>query len=770
MWANALEIKITFIAVFVLFGVIGTAFGASSGINDKPPQLEEWMEAHTLLVNSTTSIKYEQEYLLINETYSGDALKERFGIEYFAKELRIPVDEKSSAEGKVLVLREGEEKKIVTEKLTIMTTAEDPPRWWENYTYPQWMWLESGGIYEKNLPINLAWINTTKDVVKSEILEEGWITIEWPFQYDEYVYDPIGGWIKGDGVADDLTGLSGRYHALLWQLSDGNVVANAHHDDPWPHEADQLEEAEELVAGYFNESGDSEWNVYEDSYDLDNVVASPYSNGLCTETLENRPPTVIITCPINGSIIGMSKIAVRGYATDDKGVVGMSYAHAWEGGGRRGGGAINLSTNFSFNWTVSLEEGANTITVTAIDAANKSGNFSIVIIRDTTTPEVTITAPLNGSIITASNVTVTGYATDDIGIVEISCSVIFEGGGGGRHVWLVNAGTNIPFNQTVSLREGLNTITITAIDKAGNSDNASVIVNCNYKKEASANLSIDYEKRDITIKGKCTASDMIDVAIIGPDGFTEEPLCFANGFVFFNSSVDTNNSWEINFPFPECIKEGCYIAAIYSTGIDGVYGISEYEEGELMNYLLSEYSIAALVNSTQEVLLDILDELTVASAGSDDLVGVLPFNLTLYTEVFFDTGSSANPYPSIAGWHNGTITPLYDIVNITTLYTYPCPGTGGHTKYVKIWNSSWEGAEAYWGGYNGDWHNITFNNSFTLYANETYNYTIRTGSYPQIIHNRTLLTDNGWINCTEFTDANGRTYDNWIPAIKLWSD
>ena len=138
-------------------------------------------------------------------------------------------------------------------------------------------------------------------------------------------------------------------------------------------------------------------------------------------------------------------------------------------------------------------------------------------------------------------------------------------------------------------------------------------------------------------------------------------------------------------------------------------------------------------------------------------------------QVFFDTGSSANPYPSLSGTYNGTITPFYDLT-VSKLYTYPCPGTGGHTEYVKIWKGTTPIAEKTWSGYFGEWQTITFDESFTLYANETYNYTIRTGSYPQIIHNRTLLTDNGWINCTEFTDANGRTYDNWIPAIRLRSD
>lgn len=130
-----------------------------------------------------------------------------------------------------------------------------------------------------------------------------------------------------------------------------------------------------------------------------------------------------------------------------------------------------------------------------------------------------------------------------------------------------------------------------------------------------------------------------------------------------------------------------------------------------------------------------------------------------------DTGASENPYPSIFGTHNGTIKPNQTI-NVSRLYTYPCSGTGGHTEYVKIWNSTWE-VEARWEGYKGDWHNITFNESFKLVENENYNYTIRTGSYPQIIHVDEFNATGGEITCKRFTDANGKIYTNWIPAIRL---
>jgi len=135
----------------------------------------------------------------------------------------------------------------------------------------------------------------------------------------------------------------------------------------------------------------------------------------------------------------------------------------------------------------------------------------------------------------------------------------------------------------------------------------------------------------------------------------------------------------------------------------------------------------------------------------------------------FDFDTKAGAYPSIFGTHNGTITitPFHDVI-VNMMYTYPCTGTGGHSEYVRIYNESGTIAEAHWDGYIEDYHNISFDTTFILEAGKRYNYTIRTGSYPQIHHTDALPTASGWINCTEFVDANGKSHDDWIPAIRLF--
>ena len=143
-----------------------------------------------------------------------------------------------------------------------------------------------------------------------------------------------------------------------------------------------------------------------------------------------------------------------------------------------------------------------------------------------------------------------------------------------------------------------------------------------------------------------------------------------------------------------------------------------------------------------------------------------PFE-TIKIEVF-DTGPGT--YPSIMGTHNGTIKSAHD-VNISKMFTYPCAGTGGHSEWVAFYNSTTgkEIAIGTWKGYSvGDHQYIKFDKEFVLHEGVTYNYTIRTGSYPQIIHEHVFNTaSDGEITCTKFVDANGKVYDDWIPAIRL---
>lgn len=130
----------------------------------------------------------------------------------------------------------------------------------------------------------------------------------------------------------------------------------------------------------------------------------------------------------------------------------------------------------------------------------------------------------------------------------------------------------------------------------------------------------------------------------------------------------------------------------------------------------------------------------------------------------FDTGPGT--YPSIMGVHKGNFTPKCNI-EVRQIYTYPCTGTGGHSERVIFYDGEEEIINVSWNGYQGDYHNITVLPPVILSENKEYGYKIITGSYPQIIHSPGYENDYGTITCTEFIDANGKRYNDWLPAIKL---
>jgi hypothetical protein len=181
---------------------------------------------------------------------------------------------------------------------------------------------------------------------------------------------------------------------------------------------------------------------------------------------------------------------------------------------------------------------------------------------------------------------------------------------------------------------------------------------------------------------------------------------------------------------------GNYTIFVLSSGGNGVYGNSFYKYIDCILDLDGagpEPGAIDVSTKTQEEIISIINDATIDQAGSDDILW--RENIVITRCGIFDTGESTNPYPSISGTHNGTITPYYDI-NVSTLYTYACSGTGGHTKYAAFYNAATGKAiaNARWNGYQGDYRYIEFDAPFTLHAKVTYNYIIKTGSYPQIIH------------------------------------
>jgi len=135
----------------------------------------------------------------------------------------------------------------------------------------------------------------------------------------------------------------------------------------------------------------------------------------------------------------------------------------------------------------------------------------------------------------------------------------------------------------------------------------------------------------------------------------------------------------------------------------------------------------------------------------------------------FDTGVSG--YPSVAGTHKGKITPSSDIT-LNGVYAYPCEGTNGHIKSIKIYEKDRlildeSISKSKLQTRREQWWKFMDKRSDGLKAGVEYDYTIETSSYPQMIHTQVHNADGGIITCDEFVDVNGKVYNDWIPAFKL---
>lgn len=266
----------------------------------------EWKKAHTLEVEVTRVYDYKKDgELKITETYSGEKIKNKFKDDKLtgSQTLSIPDGEEVaiSTESGSLKLKPGDKKKFVTQESVVLTSEDEPYQWWTDTSsatssditsavssavsstsiaYPRWTFSKVTSLfktyYKMADPINLVWEEKDLKSVKSVILNKKWV--DNPVEYTHYLPYPDGKWMAGDGMADSKYRISGGYHIRLWELPEGVIVSNAHHDDNVliipGHQVDGYENAEAKVSGFFgtvheaywldNEYCNSEYNAYND--------------------------------------------------------------------------------------------------------------------------------------------------------------------------------------------------------------------------------------------------------------------------------------------------------------------------------------------------------------------------------------------------------------------------------------------------------------------------------------------------------------------------
>jgi len=189
-----------------------------------------------------------------------------------------------------------------------------------------------------------------------------------------------------------------------------------------------------------------------------------YGHSNYDPTGDNTLPVLNITSHTNNQTVTTTPITVMGTVTDNIGISSVTINDV----------AVTYnSTNNTFQGSVPLIAGNNTITVKATDTSNNISTKSIVVnydAPDTTKPVITVFTPTFGSTVNVSTIQITGKVTD-----SESAITVFKIGT--TNVALQTDGS---FSYSVTLTEGENTFTLYAKDAANNEETVTVKVTYNH--------------------------------------------------------------------------------------------------------------------------------------------------------------------------------------------------------------------------------------------------------------------------------------------------
>lgn len=178
------------------------------------------------------------------------------------------------------------------------------------------------------------------------------------------------------------------------------------------------------------------------------TILSPSSGAYVTNS--KQPVVFTVTDEAGGSGVNLSSVAVK---LDNTSVAASTLAHT----------AITNGYSFTYTPASALSDGSHTVRVTASDndgnaATAKSTTFTV----DTVPPTLNLTAPTDGLITNSASLNVVG-STNDATSSPVTIAIKLNGTDQGA----ITVASNGSFTRAVTLKEGSNTLVVTATDAAG---------------------------------------------------------------------------------------------------------------------------------------------------------------------------------------------------------------------------------------------------------------------------------------------------------------
>ena len=218
------------------------------------------------------------------------------------------------------------------------------------------------------------------------------------------------------------------------------------------------------------------------------VSAVPLPLDLAVSILEPQPSSIVV----------VDDIEVSGLVGEDISEVTIN-------------GEPAVITNGRYAATIELREGVNDLSVVGIGSDESVNSESVSITRDTTGPILNIEIPSDGAVLTQPQVTVAGFVNDLVAGTINESDVEIEVNGVRADVR--NRSYEV---QEFALVPGLNALTVTATDRAGNSNSQSIEVE--FRNEAlQQNIQIASGNNQEGLIGSVLADPLV-VEVVDRDG------------------------------------------------------------------------------------------------------------------------------------------------------------------------------------------------------------------------------------------------------------
>jgi bacillopeptidase F len=204
-----------------------------------------------------------------------------------------------------------------------------------------------------------------------------------------------------------------------------------------------------------------------------------------------------ITTPVDGSYTNVGTVTVEGSAAP------TTTVHIYNDGVEIA--TVDANEDGAYAVDVSLQEGENVLTAKAsTEQGITDPSAPVKVIFDPNAPELSITAPTDGSKINKETVTVTGTITDnnlDSVTVKGTAAKVADG----------------TYSARVMLDEGINEIKVVATDKTGNSSEKSVNVDVKFTAPVISGLKPDVDKtlkKGESVKIEFTSEEDLDATFV----------------------------------------------------------------------------------------------------------------------------------------------------------------------------------------------------------------------------------------------------------------